>query len=81
MDVIHPAARVLVDISRSQDAEVGDGTTSVALLASELLKESKNFVEEGVSTHTLVRGFKLAARLAVEKVRSIAVEVKKSDPR
>ena len=80
LDVIHPAARVLVDISRSQDAEVGDGTTSVAILASELLKESKTFVEEGVSTHTIVRGFKLAARLAVEKVRSLAVEVKKEDP-
>lgn len=77
--MIHPAARVLVDISRSQDAEVGDGTTSVAILASELLKESKTFVEEGVSTHTLVRGLKLAARLAVEKIRSIAVTVNQSE--
>lgn len=41
LDIVHPAAKMLVDISRSQDAEVGDGTTSVTILAGEFLKESK----------------------------------------
>ena len=44
LDIVHPAGKALVDISRSQDAEVGDGTTSVALLAAELLNEVKNLI-------------------------------------
>ena len=53
LDIVHPAARTLVDIARAQDAEVGDGTTSVVLLAGELLKESRQFIEEGVSPHVV----------------------------
>lgn len=48
LDIVHPAAKVLVDIAKAQDDEVGDGTTSVTLLAAELLKEAKPFVEEGM---------------------------------
>ena len=48
MDIVHPAGKALVDISRAQDAEVGDGTTSVTLFAAELLKEIKQFIEEGI---------------------------------
>lgn len=48
LDIVHPAAKSLVDIARSQDNEVGDGTTSVTLLGGELLKEAKNFIEEGL---------------------------------
>ena len=45
LDIVHPAAKTLVDIAKSQDAEVGDGTTSVVLLAGEFLKQIKLFVE------------------------------------
>jgi T-complex protein 1 subunit eta len=48
LDIVHPAAKVLVDISMAQDAEVGDGTTSVVLLAAEILKGVKQFVEDGL---------------------------------
>lgn len=81
LDVVHPAAKVLVDISRSQDAEVGDGTTSVAILAGELLKEAKAFVEENVSTHTIIKGFRTACRLAVARVNEIAVDTKHQQER
>jgi len=47
LEIAHPAAKTLVDISMSQDAEVGDGTTSVVLLAAEMLKQVKEFVEAG----------------------------------
>ena len=50
LDIVHPAAKVLVDIAKSQDDEVGDGTTSVVLIAGELLKEAKAFIEEGLPT-------------------------------
>ena len=58
LDVVHPAARTLVDIAKSQDAEVGDGTTSVVILAGEFLKQCKSFIEEGVHPRVVVRGFR-----------------------
>lgn len=79
LDVVHPAARTLVDIARSQDAEVGDGTTSVVLLAGELLKESRAFVEDGVSPHIIIKGYRKALQLALGKIEEIAVHIDKGD--
>jgi hypothetical protein len=63
LDIVHPAARTLVDIARAQDAEVGDGTTSVVLLAAQLLKEVKGYIEEDVSPHIIMKGFRQAAQI------------------
>jgi len=79
LDIVHPAAKALVDIARSQDNEVGDGTTTVVVLAGELLKEIRAFIEEGVNPRTIVRGYREAGRLAVERIKEIAVKVDKSD--
>uniref|UniRef100_A0A3Q4MD46 T-complex protein 1 subunit eta n=1 Tax=Neolamprologus brichardi TaxID=32507 RepID=A0A3Q4MD46_NEOBR len=79
LDVVHPAAKTLVDIARSQDAEVGDGTTSVTLLAAEFLKQLKPYVEEGLHPQTIIRAFRTATNLAVSKIKEIAVSVKKDD--
>merc|ERR1719271_217874 len=67
LDIAHPAAKTLVDISMSQDAEVGDGTTSVVLLAAEMLKQVKIFVEEGVHPQIVIRSMRLASTLAVQR--------------
>ena len=75
LDIVHPAARTLVDIAKSQDAEVGDGTTSVTLLACELLKVSKPFIEDGEHPQIIMRGYRKAARMAVAKVKELAVGV------
>ena len=75
LDVVHPAARALVDVSLSQDAEVGDGTTTVVVLAGELLREAKPYVEEGVHPRAIIRAYREAARLAVEKVRALSVSL------
>ncbi|KIY73613.1 hypothetical protein CYLTODRAFT_365760 [Cylindrobasidium torrendii FP15055 ss-10] len=80
LEIVHPAARTLVDIARAQDAEVGDGTTSVVLLASQLLKEVRGFVEEGISPHIIVKGFRKASQLAIDRIKEIQVTVEKSDP-
>jgi len=73
LEIEHPAAKTLVDISMSQDAEVGDGTTSVVLLAVEILKQMKSFVEEGVHPQIIIRHIRSASSLAVKKVRELAV--------
>ncbi|OBA22183.1 hypothetical protein METBIDRAFT_31134 [Metschnikowia bicuspidata var. bicuspidata NRRL YB-4993] len=79
LDIVHPAAKMLVDISRSQDAEVGDGTTSVTILAGEFLKESKTFIEDGISPHLIIKGLRTACDLAVDKIKEIQVEIQKDD--
>lgn len=63
LDIVHPAAKTLVDIARSQDAEVGDGTTSVVLLAGELMKMCKPFIEDGVHPQVIVRAFRKATTM------------------
>ncbi|CAG7877839.1 unnamed protein product, partial [Brassica rapa] len=75
LDIVHPAAKILVDIAKSQDSEVGDGTTTVVLLAAEFLKEAKPFVEDGVHSQNLIRSYRTASTLAIEKVKELAVSI------
>nr|CAB3468837.1 unnamed protein product [Digitaria exilis] len=75
LDIVHPAAKILVDIARSQDSEVGDGTTTVVLLAGEFLKEAKPYIEDGVHPHSLIRSYRTAGHLATEKVKELAVSI------
>lgn len=79
LDVAHPAARTLVDIAMSQDAEVGDGTTSVTLLAGELLKTCKGFIEDGLHPRVIVRSYRKAAALATTRIRELAVDIHGAD--
>jgi T-complex protein 1 subunit eta len=75
LDIVHPAAKILVDIAKSQDAEVGDGTTTVVLLTGEFLREAKPFVEDGVHPQLIIRAFRIAANLLVKKVRELAMSI------
>jgi len=81
LDIVHPAARILTDIARSQDAEVGDGTTSVVVLAGEILKEIKEHVELGVSSQTIIKGLRRASAMAVNKIKEIAVNTSEGNQR
>lgn len=81
LDIVHPAAKVLTDIARSQDAEVGDGTTSVVVLAGEILKEIRDFVDQGVSSQTIMKGLRRASAMAVNKVKEIAVNTTEGNQR
>mmetsp|Transcript_4999 Transcript_4999/g.3633 ORF Transcript_4999/g.3633 Transcript_4999/m.3633 type:complete len:104 (+) Transcript_4999:138-449(+) len=75
LDVVHPAAKILVDISKSQDNEVGDGTTSVVLFAGELLKESKQFIEEGMHSQIIIKGYREAALKCADRLREVSVRI------
>ena len=81
LDIVHPAARILTDIARSQDAEVGDGTTSVVVLAGEILKEIKEHVEQGVSSQIIIKGLRRASAMAVNKIKEIAVTTREGNQR
>ena len=81
LEIVHPAARTLVDIAKSQDAEVGDGTTSVVLLTAEILKNTKTFIEDGMHPTVVIRAIRKATALATKKIKEIAVTVKSDDPK
>lgn len=73
LDIVHPAAKTLTDIAKSQDDEVGDGTTSVVLLACEFLKSTKPFVEDGVHPQIIIRGLRKACQFAVKSIKEMAI--------
>lgn len=60
--------------------KVGDGTTSVVLLAGEILKNCKPFIEDNVHPQIIVRGLRKATQLALSRIKDIAVHVKRDDP-
>ncbi|GLV31883.1 Chaperonin containing TCP1 subunit 7 [Carabus blaptoides fortunei] len=79
LDIVHPAAKTLVDIAKSQDAEVGDGTTSVVLLAGEFLKQLKQFVEEGVHPRIIIKAVRKSLQLCLQKISELSVKINKSN--
>ena len=79
LDIVHPAAKSLVDIARSQDSEVGDGTTTVVILAGEFLRECKPFVEDGVHPQNIIKYFREAAQMAIARVKELSVSIEGKD--
>ena len=79
LDIVHPAAKSLVDIAKSQDAEVGDGTTSVVLLACSMLNSVKQYIDDGLHPQIIIKGFRQALQAAQGKLRELAVNVAESD--
>jgi len=69
MDVEHPAAKVIVQLSQLQDKEVGDGTTSVVVLASELIKKAHGLINNKLHPTSIMSGFKIACREACRYVQ------------
>lgn len=72
----NPAAKILVDISKTQDSVVGDGTTTVAVLAGELLREAEKLVEQKIHPQIVISGYRLARDRARETLIKIAMNNK-----
>lgn len=75
LDIVHPAAKTLVDIAQSQDNQVGDGTTSVVLTAGELLKQSKQFIEEGMHSQIIIKGYRTALKICLDRIEQISIKI------
>lgn len=76
--VDNPAAKVLVDISKVQDDEVGDGTTSVVVLAGELLREAEKLIDQKIHPMTIIAGYREACTVAKAKLEEICVDNKEN---
>mmetsp|Transcript_8242 Transcript_8242/g.9674 ORF Transcript_8242/g.9674 Transcript_8242/m.9674 type:complete len:528 (-) Transcript_8242:106-1689(-) len=75
MDVLHPAAKMLVELSQSQDIEAGDGTTSVCVIAGALLDACGVLLSKGIHPTSVAHSFKLASARACEILEEISVPV------
>ena len=75
LNIEHPAAKSLADVAKSQDNEIGDGTTSVMIFAGELLKEAKQFIEDGMSPQIIINGYWKALQFAKKKLEECSIKI------
>ena len=74
VQVDNPAAKILIDISKIQDQEVGDGTTTVAILAGELLREAEKLINQKIHPQIIIEGYRQARDIAKAKLNSISFD-------
>jgi archaeal chaperonin len=79
MDVEHPAAKMLVEVAKTQDQEAGDGTTTAVVLAGELLKRAETLVEQNIHPTIISQGYRMASRKALEILQQISHPIAATD--
>jgi len=79
MNVDHPAAKLMVEIAKTQDKEVGDGTTTSVVLGGNLLRNAGMLLEQGIHPTTIIKGYELAENEAMESLEKISREVTPDD--
>ncbi len=79
IDVEHPAAKMIVEVAKTQDEECGDGTTTAVILAGELLKKAEALIEQNVHPTVISGGYRLAAIKAKEYLDEVAIKVSPND--
>ncbi len=79
MDIQHPAAKMMVEVAKTQDEEVGDGTTTAVIVAGELLGQAEELIDKKVHPTVVIDGYRKAADKALETLEKIAITVKLTD--
>ncbi|HIP66289.1 MAG TPA: thermosome subunit, partial [Pyrodictium sp.] len=79
MEIQHPAAKLLVEVAKAQDAEVGDGTTSAVVLAGTLLDKAEALLDQNIHPTTIIEGFKKALDFALSELNKIGKAVNPED--
>jgi len=79
LEVVHPAAKLMVNLAKGQDKEVGDGTTTSVVLAGELLSEAENLLDKDIHPTIVIEGFQKALKKAQEELDKIAINVDPGD--
>jgi len=75
MEVQHPAAKMMVEVAKTQDDEVGDGTTTSVVVAGELLKKAEELIDQGIHPTVIVDGYRQASNRALEVLDEIAIKI------
>jgi len=79
MDIQHPAAKMMVEVAKTQDDEVGDGTTTAVIIAGELLAKAEDLIEKNVHPTVIIDGYRKAADKALETLEKIAISVRSTE--
>ena len=79
VDVQNPAAKMMVEVAKAQDDEVGDGTTTAVIISGNLLKRAQDLLDDKVHATTIVAGYKKAADRAIEILNTIGEPIKLDD--
>jgi thermosome len=79
IDVEHPAAKMIVEVAKTQDEECGDGTTTAVILAGELLKRAEGLIEQNVHPTVIAAGYRLASQRAQEILQTVGMKVTPDD--
>jgi archaeal chaperonin len=79
MSIDHPSARMIVEIAKTQEEEVGDGTTTAVILAGELLKRAEELLDNNIHPTIIAKGYRLAADKSLEILDKLAVKFDKND--
>jgi thermosome len=79
MDIQHPAAKMMVEVAKTQDDEVGDGTTTSVIIAGELLAKAEVLIEKNVHPTVIIDGYRKAAEKALETLEKIAIKISPTD--
>src|SRR6266705_546925 len=79
MEVQHPAAKMMVEVAKTQDDEVGDGTTTSVVVAGELLKKAEELIDQGIHPTVIVDGYRQASNRALEVLDQIAIKIDPTD--
>ena len=79
MEIEHPAAKMMVEVAKTQNQEAGDGTTTSVVIAGELLKKAEELLEADIHPTVIVKGYKIAMRHAVEILEKLSKEIKLDD--
>ncbi|TET25330.1 MAG: thermosome subunit [Candidatus Bathyarchaeum sp.] len=79
MDIQHPAAKMMVEVAKTQDDEVGDGTTTSVIIAGELLAKAEMLIDKSVHPTVIIDGYRKAAEKALETLEKIAIKISPTD--
>ena len=79
MQIEHPSAKMIVEVAKTQEDEVGDGTTTVAVLAGELLKNAERLLDQEIHPTVIAKGYRMASEKAIEILKEIASEITEKD--
>ncbi|UCD46194.1 MAG: thermosome subunit, partial [Candidatus Bathyarchaeota archaeon] len=79
IDVQHPAAKMLIEVAKTQDDEVGDGTTTAVIFAGELLKKAQDLLDENIHPSIIIQGYLKAQMKTLEVLDDLALDVDMDD--
>src|SRR4030067_3837627 len=75
MQIEHPAAKMMVDIAKTQESEVGDGTTTVVMIAGKLLENAEKLLDQKIHPTVIVKGYRLACEKGQEILKEISLRI------